>query len=157
EFIRVQIEIARLGNGDRARLEKLAARERELYAARTPEWYEGVPKWALEPFAQRYGSPESRDPNRGCKIVFRRGFLSALLCAPSEWLGAGKLARSVPLESLYLTEGDAERLARVAEAPHLAGVTALCVGIDEVGSVPALLGSPHLANLRWLAFERTGQ
>src|SRR5438552_3132611 len=85
EFIRVQLEIARLGEGERARLEKLAAREKELYAARTPDWYEDVPKWALEQVAQRTGSRESRKAPRGCKIVFRRGFLSALTCAPAEW------------------------------------------------------------------------
>jgi uncharacterized protein (TIGR02996 family) len=66
EFIRVQVEIARLGEGDRARLKKLAARERELYAARTPEWYEGVPNWALQRVAQRYGSRDSRKVDRGC-------------------------------------------------------------------------------------------
>jgi uncharacterized protein (TIGR02996 family) len=157
EFIRVQIELARVGAGDRPRLEKLAARERELYAARTPDWYEGVPKWALEQVANRHGTRESRKSSRGCKVVFRRGFLSALICAPAEWLGAGPLARSIPLESLYINESDAERLARVAEAPHLAGVTALLVGIDAPGSVPALLGSPHLANLRWLAFDHANQ
>ena len=156
EFIRVQLEIARPGD-DGARLKKLAAREKELYEARTPDWYEGVPKWALEPFAQRFGSPQDRKPDRGCKIVFRRGFLSSLLCAPGEWLGAAKLARSAPIESLHLNEADAERLARVAESPHLAQLTALSIGIDAPGSAPALLGSPHLTNLRWLAFWRPWQ
>jgi uncharacterized protein (TIGR02996 family) len=153
EFIHVQIEIARLGQSDRARLEQLAAREKELYAARTPDWYEDVPKWARQQVTQRYGSLESRKAPRGCKIVFRRGFLSALTCAPSEWLGAAKLARGVPLDSLSLNASDSERLAKVADAPHFAGITALRVRIDEPGSVPALLGSPHLANLRWLTFE----
>src|SRR4051794_40494225 len=60
EFVRVQLEIARSGEGGRARLEKLAVRERELYAARTPDWYEDVPQWARQQVTQRYGSPEDR-------------------------------------------------------------------------------------------------
>jgi uncharacterized protein (TIGR02996 family) len=138
EFIRTQCEIARLGAGGGERLGALAEREKALYEARTPTWYEEVPKRARN------------------NVVFRRGFPSGIRCTPTQWLGARKLTRSVPIESLDLGGRDPGRLPQVAEAPHLGVVTALGASLYEHALVPPLLGSPHLGNLRWLDLGSSG-
>ncbi len=159
EFVRVQVELAKLPQGD-GRCRSLKARERELLARHKAPWCERLPEWA----------------RRDC--LFRRGFVAAVRATAADFLrDAGQLLREAPLEALRLRkegwEDQADSLAAymgfdsidpfreglgdvrargLAASPHLANLSHLDLRGNGIGDAGAreLAASPHLANLSHL-------
>ena len=130
EFIRTQVELARLDAAD-PRREPLAKRERELWAKRHA-WRRLPAEWL------RQGLGE-----------YRRGFLWRWVGTVDLYLSrAADLWRDGPIGELSLN-GRNRHLVRLAECPHLAairGLTLQVAGRIRDGGF-ALAGSPHLAGL----------
>src|SRR5688572_20050324 len=85
EFIRVQVELARMADDDPGRPD-LEWRERELLQDHGDQWRAPLPAWA----------------HRGCQ--FRRGFVGFVACDAAQFLaGAADLVAAAPLERLRLT------------------------------------------------------
>src|SRR4051794_8966487 len=81
EFIRVQIELARLPQGDPGR-PALQVREGALLAPNREAWVAALPAWA-----RRQG-------------VFRRGFVAQVSATVVQWLqGGAAVVRHTPLEA----------------------------------------------------------
>jgi uncharacterized protein (TIGR02996 family) len=161
DFIRVQIELARLGEGD-PRKSDLEARESALLEAHSEAWSADLPDWAFRP-------------------QFRRGFVAVVSAHAEELLWEGEaLRRRAPLEGVRLrglpdpgivhglfrspclgglTELDLEGITigqagarALASSPRLARLTVLNLGHNGIGDAgaQALAESPHLANLTTL-------
>jgi uncharacterized protein (TIGR02996 family) len=141
EFIRVQVEQARLPEDDPQR-EALQAREDRLMAEFRPTWEEEVPAWVRE----------------GCE--FRRGFIARVSTTAAHWVrGAAALHRATPLQWLRLNNMGSHALT-VVSSPHLAGLPEL--SLDAIGvrasvtPVRALAASPYLTGLRELELNMSG-
>jgi uncharacterized protein (TIGR02996 family) len=135
EFIRVQVELARMAPDDPRRPE-LAARERELLSQHEDEWV--APLWEFQPW----------------QYTFRRGFVEELSIPDTVFLDRGEqLVRLAPVLYLHLghTEGPA-RAAGLAGSPALARLRGLDLGGWPLGDLglQALAESPYLANLHAL-------
>jgi uncharacterized protein (TIGR02996 family) len=138
EFIRVQIELARLPNNDPRRL-ALTAREGELCAKHRLVLLRGLPR-----LAWRGG--------------LRRGFLETLTVTVRQFLQiAPRLRRLTPLRDLALTF-PSEVLAELAACPHLAGLASLRFPLGDPkflrpGGVSVLASSPYLEGLTTLDLD----
>src|SRR5262245_27737496 len=99
EFIRAQIELARLGEGD-PRRDALEARAGELEKAHSARW--------LQPLRQALDRPRAKQLDRG---KFRRGFLHSLDLTtrrPDFLSATGDVLATQPVERLYLTGGSSK-------------------------------------------------
>jgi uncharacterized protein (TIGR02996 family) len=135
EFIRVQIELARLGPDGGPRSLALVQREGELLQAHRPSWVKAMPHWS-----------------RQQTTAFRRGFVAHVDVLVQHFLrGAATLRRRTPLESVHLRfRGAPEYLRAVFASPHLGGLRRLDLSFNEAldaDGVAALACSPHLASL----------
>jgi uncharacterized protein (TIGR02996 family) len=136
EFIRLQVELARLPAGHPQRGE-LEARERALRQQCGARW--SAPLAGLV---------------RG--LEFRRGFVEWVrLDAAALTARADELFRLAPLRhlDLYL---DAEQGEAVADCPYLSRLDALDVYSPDGAGLTPLLASPHLAGLRSLRLRNPG-
>jgi uncharacterized protein (TIGR02996 family) len=134
EFIRVQIELARLADDD-PRREALEDRQDELLANRGDEWH--------SPF--QYHQPDH--------ARFRRGFLEdAVLLTQDE---AVSVLRSAPLRRLDVREVTGKGLGELVRLPEFVQVRELCAGMGQ--DLPwkglRLLRSPHLVRLQSLSLN----
>jgi uncharacterized protein (TIGR02996 family) len=140
EFIRVQLELARLGQ-DADETEPLARRERELLARHEMDWVGPLAEWLSD-----------------CK--FRRGFIEEATVEAGTFLARGEeLFAAAPVEFLRVHEAGAAN-EDLAACPHLARVRRLHIGLDDGDSAPlgdqglvALARSPHLNGLESLTFS----
>jgi uncharacterized protein (TIGR02996 family) len=166
EFIRVQIDLARLADHDLRRRE-LERREGELLAEHEEDWLGPLARWA-------------------CGDGWRRGFNESIKIDLSAFLGhAAEIFRATPVRRVLLSLDREEwrsgltrllefpELGRVADlvlegyplrdrgvqglaaSPHLRGLTALSLedmGIGRVGAA-ALAASPHLGRLERLNLD----
>jgi uncharacterized protein (TIGR02996 family) len=170
EFIRLQCELAKLAEGDKAR-RPLERRERQLLAGPGKAWRAPLRKVGLY-------APNSD---------FRRGFLDgARLRATTFVKHAAEIFRVAPLlrtlalyepERVVLSLAACPQLAHVCElefldpnqlgaedvrvlaaSPYLKNLRALDLGMAQVGDagVAALAASPHLAGLTRLDLAYTG-
>jgi uncharacterized protein (TIGR02996 family) len=141
EFIRVQLEAARLRPPPARRLE-LNTRAANL-------WDEHAGDWLLEVPAP---------VRKGC-AMFRRGFAHRFDCTARQFLKASAdIVARVPLQELCLVKS-VGLLGAVADCPALAGVIRLEMVRERVGAeLGALASSPHLGRLRrlWLHSCRVG-
>jgi uncharacterized protein (TIGR02996 family) len=135
EFIRVQLELARLPAGD-GRGPALWRRAKELLDARRVEWVPLLPAWASYP-------------------EFWRGLVGQVTARAADFLAeAEELRRRVPLEGVRLTE--VRDLVALAGCPHLARLTSLDLFGTGIGAEGAavLAASPYLAHLSSLHLTR---
>src|SRR5438552_1524865 len=108
EFVRVQIEHARLDPDDEQR-QALAQRAQTLVEAHGKRWCESLPRWA---------GPVS--------WWFRRGFVADVVAPAEQFLaGAGGLRRLVPLEGASLRGGVSARLTDLVDGRALSGLVHL--------------------------------
>jgi uncharacterized protein (TIGR02996 family) len=138
DFIRVQIELARLPQGD-PRMPGLKARERALLKEHEQEWLGSLVQLTQD-------------------CVFRRGLVEAISIRADTFLLHGEdLLRAAPVREARL--GDAwPRMGELVACPHLARLTALDLGGSLIGAdgLRALLASPHIGRLRQLGLSGTG-
>src|SRR3954471_11402384 len=129
EFIRLQIERARLPADDPRRY-NLLAREQELLRLHEEEW--------LGPLAEIVSSHE-----------FRRGLITRVLVMTEAFVAdADTLFAWAPIHEVKL-RGAEGWVKTLAEMPHLQWLTALELDYDHLEPAEArlLVGSPHLARL----------
>src|SRR5436190_7936139 len=148
EFIRVQVELAKLAEDD-PRCAELKAREEallpfQLQALRlgnSPARPRKMPRWAL-----------NSNP------VLRRGFVEEIHCTAAQFIdGAEALFRAAPVRTLGLRNSRG-RLAALAQVPQLQQIVALWLAGDKLkAEAPALWASPHLTRLKRLDLMRTLQ
>jgi uncharacterized protein (TIGR02996 family) len=138
EFIRVQVERARLPEYDLRRHE-LRLREQALLREHRNTWGREAPAWAY---------------NCG---LFQRGFIAEVLATVHEFLrGAPGLFRRVPLQGTILRTQTADALTALADSPHLARLTSVTLADNCAITIPALqalCASPHLGKLRQLSLH----
>jgi uncharacterized protein (TIGR02996 family) len=117
EFIRVQVELARLeaaGDGTTAEAEALRRKERTFLgpmATYRALWaLEACPELVRVEFRDRSAaSLESMRVAGAERLTFRRGFVEAVTCPASDWLAHGREVRwRQPIRAVRLT--DCERL-----------------------------------------------
>jgi uncharacterized protein (TIGR02996 family) len=135
EFIRLQIELARMEEWD-ARRPELKRREKQLLAAHAGKWGEGLGK-------RVYGTE------------FRRGFLEVAQCLPKVFLAnAPELFKRFPLRCLRVGGGNFgdPALRQLAASPYLPRLRRLEIhsGQPTAAGIAALAGSPHLGGLKEL-------
>jgi uncharacterized protein (TIGR02996 family) len=160
EFIRVQVELARLPPND-SRRKKLAAREEALWDEHFAEWRQEVPHWARDQLGFQRGfarharatakqwaarGPDLHDaaPVTGVWLKKADKVLAEVLASPC----LGRL-HSLSLTASYILEEGARAL---AATPGLSSLDSLDLTVTRPGDegVKALAASPHLANLREL-------
>src|SRR5262249_28249310 len=139
EFIRVQIELAKMSEDD-PRCAELTARQTallpfQLQALRlgnSPAWPRKMPRWALN------SSP-----------VFQRGFVEEIYCTAAQLIdGAEGLFRAAPVRVLGVRNAR-ERVAALAQVPQLRQIVSLELDGQKLGwETTALWASPHLTRLR---------
>jgi uncharacterized protein (TIGR02996 family) len=137
EFIRVQIELAQMGEDDERR-PALAARERILLEEHGAAWAGRLARLVHE-------------------CDFRRGFVERVRLNGRAFLRhARTLFRQAPLRQVDLLVGP-EEAAELASCPFLARVAVLDLGYQgsDVGPLARLLDSPHLAGLTALRLRYT--
>jgi uncharacterized protein (TIGR02996 family) len=135
EFIRVQIESAKLNPGDPA-FERLTDREMILLGRHGAEWRAEIPEWA----------------RGGCE--FRRGFVSEVIIITRWQAGFGpELARMTPIEKVTLSIAHMaiEDFADGPELPHLQELAVLDDKMDP-DDLKVLTQSPSLRQIRALLF-----
>lgn len=134
EFVRVQVELARI-EGDDPRRPALARREHELWAAHERTWTAALPRGTSDP-------------------VFRRGFLAGVNASGRGAFAkyAGELFAAHPVTSVWLG-GDENQLRTVARSPYLARVRDLGVFDAEPDGLGLLLRSQFATGLRGLHLD----
>jgi uncharacterized protein (TIGR02996 family) len=160
EFIRAQVERARLADDD-PRAKELRARERRLLREHWEAWV-GPLRELAGPDASRHGAPWLVRGYRSPALEhFHRGFVDTLwLDAATVAARADELFRLVPLRELTLwgagRPGVAEALAGL---PQLGTIISLAFAdywsspLTSAGAA-ALAASPHLGRLRALSLYR---
>jgi uncharacterized protein (TIGR02996 family) len=142
EFIRLQIELARMEAWD-ARRPGLKRQEVRLQGANARRWGEGA-------LRKVYGS------------AFRRGFLERIELSPKLFLAnADELFRRFPLRRVRLGASFGDPAVRaLAASPHLARLTELEIPYSRMtaAGLEALVSSPHVRGLKVLDvdFNRLG-
>jgi uncharacterized protein (TIGR02996 family) len=137
ELIRVQLELARLDEGDDRRWE-LLARERRLLRAHGKHW-----AGPLRRFVKRY--------------YFRRGFVEGVTLRAAAFLeNAGELFRLAPVRIVRLLDA-VPHLPDLGASPHLAHVRSLDLRHQPITreGLQTLLNSPHLTGLNSLNLRGT--
>jgi uncharacterized protein (TIGR02996 family) len=135
-FIRVQLALAELPDGDPAR-RRLQAEEQTLLDAHRDEW---------------------EAPFRGLAtgFVFRRGFVEELNVEARQFLrAAGELFAASPVRHVHLLDVS-DSLPAVLQSPYLGRLSALTVHGQHVGEplARAVARSEYLSGLRKLALTR---
>jgi uncharacterized protein (TIGR02996 family) len=142
EFIRAQIELARLDEDDPWR-DALEPRTRRLLDEHGDAWRAEVPSWA----------------RTGC--VFRRGFVDEVHARAAQFVkGAKALFQAAPVRHArlsYPVGAGQPPVTALTACPYLARLLSLALGNYPVRGAPigddgvrALVGSPHLAGLQAL-------
>jgi uncharacterized protein (TIGR02996 family) len=129
EFIRAQIEVARLPRGD-ARRKKLKERATQLRDRHEPEW--------VGPLREFIDGWE-----------FRRGFVEAVTLGALAFLRQGDaLFAAAPVRQVALTHAW-EEVEALAQCPHLARLRSLSLSGNYLsdGDVAVLLKSAHVTHL----------
>jgi uncharacterized protein (TIGR02996 family) len=141
DFVRLQVELARLEEGDPRRA-ALQARERDLRVRHEAAWL-GPVGTLTEASAFRRGTLHVEIPRK------------TLFSGPiTTWMAGGQAAWAERLTVYDLT---AKGAARLAGLPFLAHLTALSISGRLGGEgLAALLGSPHLRRLRELDLGAAG-
>lgn len=134
EFIRAQVELARI-EGDDPRRPALARRELELLREHRPEWVKPKPLWPGD-------------------MVFRRGFVAEMSFAGRDVFEryAGQVFAAHPVTSVWLT-GQESHLRAVARSPQLLRVRDLGVRGIEHHSLVRLIASQFATSLRGLHLQ----
>jgi uncharacterized protein (TIGR02996 family) len=135
EFIRVQIEAARLPAGKKRTAKE--ARANELLAVYEKAWAKPIKRFVAQPL-------------RGAVYAFRRGFIDTVAVRPNQFLeDIDDLFELLPLRGLHFVDSDGidwvagcERMLRITEL-NLSG----CVLSSGASDVPKVLRSKYLANL----------
>jgi uncharacterized protein (TIGR02996 family) len=140
EFIRVQCELAKLGEDDERRFD-LEAREQELLQAFGKKWLAPSRAWASVGWE------------------YRRGFVEHITLTSSRLAKyADELFRRAPVREVTL-RGLPAALTELVNCPQLARICALDVvsGLNYLREAycAELASSPYLKNLRTLRFNRT--
>jgi uncharacterized protein (TIGR02996 family) len=147
EFIRVQIELARLAPDD-ARGAELRKREKKLWEANRSSWLEAVPRSLRRP-----------------DLSFHRGFLEEMHLTAAALLRHGEaLFRQHPIRRVHLDDQlQPQEASKLAVCPFLARLTALSFppggywgGYWDLTVPRVLLGTPYLAQLTELRMARSG-
>jgi uncharacterized protein (TIGR02996 family) len=145
EFIRVQIELARVGEDD-LRYPELRRREAELLEDHKDEWVRAEMPPGIAVSEGGFG--------RG----FQRGFAAEPWCPASAFLEYGADLARLPVETLRLVQLPAERVADLAASPALAHFPRLDLSSNaqRIGTteLATLLASPHLPELTALTLGR---
>jgi uncharacterized protein (TIGR02996 family) len=143
EFIRLQIELARLRGGKRK--EKQRLREKELLDAHKDTWAEPVAE-----FRTSYTAYHSRT-----LYVFRRGFVEGILTDPDTFIEqAEEMFARAPIREVRFAEvGDYEELAKCKHLLRLHTLEFAGTNLTEEDNPGALLRCRYLANLTRLAVE----
>ena len=135
EFIRVQVELARLPNDLRmgVRRRELEARQGQLLGERGQEWARPLRGLVLD-------------------LHFQRGFVEAITLQQEEFLQqADAWFKATPIRRVRFltTPSSAPLLPRLAASPHLARLSALDFTRNYLGDdgVEILAASPHLGQL----------
>jgi uncharacterized protein (TIGR02996 family) len=145
-FIRLQIELARLPEGD-PRAQALELRACALLQAHNDAWRAELPAWALE-------------------VRYERGFVVRLDCALGAFLKrAAGLFRRAPVRVVHVRNAVNRQVRELAASPHLARLAELEVedsrmtpeGWRPLLTSPGLAGLPKLAlNANHLTAEEVG-
>jgi uncharacterized protein (TIGR02996 family) len=138
EFIRVQLQLARLPASDRRFIE-FERRERELLAEFEYDW-----SCSIAPYVDWW--------------VFRRGFIEEISLSLTQFLLHGKeLFELAPIREVHLTEVR-DDLSDLAECLELGRIGYLDLSNNAVreNGMRSLAGSEHLANLRGLNLSCAG-
>src|SRR5579884_3350226 len=141
DFIRVQIELARLPADDPGR-GPLERRRKALLGKARKAWKKVCPKWARD----------DQDPD------FDRGFLADFRCTAGDWLRhAAALVRRFPVHRVNMT-ATAAQMKELARSEALRRIRVLDLSYCSLGDegVRDLVGSPNLANLTGLILYRCG-
>jgi uncharacterized protein (TIGR02996 family) len=137
EFIRVQIELAKLEEWDEG-WDELKEREQRALRGYRPEWL-----GAAERLVNRW--------------EFRRGFLDSAFVRPKDLVAFGEeLFRRTPLRHVRLSGNFGDPALRaLADSPHLAKVRSLEFFYFWLGAprLALLAASPHLGGLRALHLD----
>jgi len=138
EFIRIQIELARLEPG--GRFEQLKEQEEALLRRHREDWIASVREMAS-------------------KVEFSRGFISEVTLSPRHFKHAEALFRLTPVQHLVVhpVAGEVRELVRLVSSPVLGvlkGLTFLGTFLNGI-ALAALAASPHLRNLRRLCCSST--
>jgi uncharacterized protein (TIGR02996 family) len=154
EYIRLQIELARIDDDNRS--PEVDARRKELYARHrsTEKKHEKYRKaWEAE-------LTGATGPLRGCCVHWLRGFPHKALFAPAERLIAegDALFRLAPITHLDVKDITPENLDPLLACPWLTNVRELTLN-GPYGAAPrpdweALADCPHLKNLTYLWVSR---
>ena len=140
EFIRLQLELARMHEDDPGRLQ-LERRESSLLKKYARAWRDEYPKWA------RKDTPPA----------FHRGFPSEIACTIGDWLkGAAALVQRWPVHTVRF-RGAAEQLPRLAHSMELLRIRVLDLSYSKLddNSLTELVNSPHVVNLTGLYLMRS--
>lgn len=135
-FVRVQLALAHLPEGDRAR-PALLAEERQLLAVHRDEWE--------APFRGLVSGP-----------VFRRGFVDEVKVEAKQFLQhAHRIFDVAPVRHVHLLDVGGS-LPAVTQCPYLSRLAALTVYAQHAGEplARAVARSPHLVGLRSLHLGR---
>jgi uncharacterized protein (TIGR02996 family) len=113
EFIRVQVELARLeaaGRGGWEEAHLLRRRERTFLAptslTRAMWALEACPQLVRVEFREQATAPlEAMQVSGADRLTFRRGFVEIVSCTPEEWTQHGAAVRErQPIRAVYLTD-----------------------------------------------------
>jgi uncharacterized protein (TIGR02996 family) len=145
EFIRVQVELARLDEHD-PRHRELTRRELHLLSEHRHRWWQELPDWArsddlVAPF-----------------FAIHRGFVREVSADTAALVArADELWQRFPIQAIHLT-GAAGRCGALAACPDLARLRELDLHGNGLGSaeVCAIVSSPNLANLERLDLSENG-
>ncbi len=144
EFIRVQIELARVPVGE-ARPIDLLGREKKLLASHRGAW--------LAPF-QEEGEPLRGGDAHG---QFRRGFVE-VVWMPAAWfiLRAERLFSRAPVRELRITRTTMQEFAALVHSPHFGRLNALDLSDPRLGDEMARVLTRRAASLTTLRLRGCG-
>ncbi|HVK16531.1 MAG TPA: TIGR02996 domain-containing protein [Fimbriiglobus sp.] len=145
EFIRVQVELARLetaGNGATTAAEALRRKERTFLgplATHRALWaLEACPELVRVEFRDRaVASLESMRVAGAERLTFRRGFVEAVLCPAADWLAHGGEVRArQPVRDVRLTDCDRLTPSQWFEIlPTLDGLASARISFADAGRI----------------------
>jgi uncharacterized protein (TIGR02996 family) len=150
EFIRVQCELARLGNDDPSRL-VLEQRENELLTQHERNWAQDIHSILAEIREGIMGATRAPFFWR-----FERGFIESIECHGALLIRhAARLFARAPIRRLRI-DGPMSQRAALSALPELARLTALELTDPSLNSkdVRALASSPYVANLTTLHINK---
>ena len=121
EFIRIQVELARMATDDPA-YQKRSARAQSLLKKHRRTWRDEYPKWARSDYPD-----------------FQRGFPDEISCTLGDWLrGATALLQRLPVRRVNL-RATAKNLARLASSAELLRIRLLDLSHSPLDDASILL------------------